>query len=63
MEDEELAKIGEGLELCVCHIQNDCPTHPKGDWKKPCPACEGDGYDKWATGAPCSACEGKGVKK
>ena len=25
---EELTK----LELCVCHVQNDCPSHPNGDF-------------------------------
>lgn len=32
--DNELKNIKalENTELCVCHLQNDCPTHPKGDF-------------------------------
>ena len=30
--DDELEKLSTGINLCVCHIQSDCPTHPKGNF-------------------------------
>lgn len=31
MTDEDIKAL-ENTELCVCHLQSDCPTHPKGDF-------------------------------
>lgn len=31
MTDEDIKALTD-TKLCVCHIQSDCPTHPKGDF-------------------------------